>query len=139
MVALMFDGLELGKFIQNSGKLELKLNKNISIYWLPYIFQLGIKYNADMQMVIDNWKKERVFQKNRLGQHRMLKKLGLKRYDVDKITEITRCSILTDPYWIAYKESDTYTTHSVRGKLHSNDFHYNSMELKNEQDYIWRI
>lgn len=136
----MYDGLELGKFIKNvDGKLELKLNNKIKQSWLPYIFDIGMDSDTDMQVILNAWIKERVFPGNRFGHRRMLKELGLKKYDVNKIAEITRCSLLTDPYWIVYDEEDTYDTKSVRGQIGLQYYPYNSIGITNEEDYIWRV
>ena len=132
MIAIMYDGLELGTFYtDNQGILRLKLHDNVSRSWLPYIFEIGFDY--DMRSII-----ERVFPKNRIGSRKMLRQLGLMFYNIDKITEVTRCSVITDPYWLAYEETDRYSTHSIRGKLGHNRYPYNSMNLINEADYIWR-
>lgn len=137
MIAIMYDGLELGRFITDAdGILRLKLHPNIKKSWLPYIFEIGLNY--DMNIIIAAWKKERVFPKNRIGSRRLLKDMGLLAYNIDKIAEITRCSVITDPYWIAYEEGDRYSTHSIRGKLGHNRYTYNSMGLVNEANYIWR-
>lgn len=137
MIAIMYDGLELGTFFtDNDGVLRLKLHNNIKRAWLPYIFEIG--FNYDMNEIINAWKKERVFPKNRIGSRKMLRELGLLFYNVDKIAEVTRCSVITDPYWLVYNESDKYSTHSIRGKLGHNRYPYNSMNLVNEADYIWR-
>ena len=92
-----------------------------------------------MEKTFRGWLKERIFPKNRFGSKKMLKELGLKKYDMVKIAEITRCSLLTDPYWIVYDESDTYTKQSIRGQIGVENYPYNSLELDNEEDYIWRI
>ena len=139
MIAIMYDGLELGKFIENEdGKLALVLNDNVKPSWLPYIFEIGLQADTNMHKVIKAWIKERIFPKNRFGSKRMLKELGLKKYDLNKIAEITRCSLITDPYWLVYEEDDTYSKHSVRGQLGLINYPYNSLELENEEDYIWR-
>ena len=79
MIAIMYDGLELGKFkTDNSGKLTLELNNNIQKSWLPYIFELGYDKGTDMNKIIKAWIKERVFPKNRFNSRKMLKELGLK-------------------------------------------------------------
>ena len=135
----MYDGLELGKFIEDEDeKLVLKLNNNIKASWLPYLFEIALEKGTDMNIILKAWIKERIFSKNRFGSKRMLKELGLKKYDLNTIAKITRCSLLTDPYWIVYEETDTYSTHSARGKLNSGNYPYNSLELVNEGDYIWR-
>lgn len=142
MIAIMYDGLELGKFQEVEGKLELKLNKGIKQTWLPYIFDIGIDSGTDMKVITNAWIKERVFPGNRFGHRRMLKELGLKKYDANKIAEITRCSLLTDPYWIAYEETDTYDEKSVRGQIGLQYYPYNSLGIidKSEEDnYIWRV
>lgn len=138
MLAIMYDGLELGKFYTDSDNvLRLKLNNNVKRSWLPYIFDIGL--NDDMELVIRAWLKERVFPKNRFGSKKILKELGLKKYNIDKIAEITRCAILTDPYWIVYEETDKYTTHSIRGQMGLDNYPYNSLDIKNEGAYIWRV
>lgn len=140
MIAIMYDGLELGKFEadeNNSNILRLKLNDGIKTSWLPYIFEIGI--DCDMNKIIKAWIKERVFPKNRIGSRKMLKELGILTYNVEKIAEVTRCSVITDPYWLVYDEEDTYTKHSVRGQLNSKKYPYNSLKLKNEEKFIWRI
>lgn len=139
MIALMYDGLELGKFVDEDGKKVLKLNNNINKSWLPYLFELAYDSNFDMEKVFRGWLNERIFPKNRFGSKKMLKELGLKKYDMVKIAEITRCSLLTDPYWIVYDENDTYTKHSIRGQIGVENYPYNSLEISNEEDYIWRI
>ena len=52
MIAIMYDGLELGKFVDNNGKLELKLNNGVKQTWLPYIFDIGMDAGTDMNIVI---------------------------------------------------------------------------------------
>lgn len=139
MIAIMYDGLELGKFKDINGKLTLELNKNIQKSWLPYIFELGYNKGTDMNKIISAWIKERVFPRNRFHARKMLKELGLTRYNVDKIAEVTRCSLITDPYWLVYEDSDTYVEKSVRGQMGLENYPYNSLNLTNEEDFIWRI
>lgn len=139
MIAIMYDGLELGKFINENGKLNLVLNNNIRKTWLPFIFEIGYDKGTDMNKIITAWIKERVFPKNRLHSRTMLKELGLSRYDINKIAEITRCSLITDPYWLIYDENDTYVNNSVRGQMGLENYPYNSLNLINEEDYVWRI
>ena len=140
MIALMYDGLELGTFKEDeSGILRLNLHNNIQKSWLPYIFELGIDNSTDMNIIINAWIKERVFPKNRFGSKKMLRELGLKKYDVRKIAEVTRCSVITDPYWLVYNENDTYCNNSVRGQMGLENYPYNSLNLNNENDYTWRI
>lgn len=137
---LMYDGLELGHFESVNNKLELKLNIGIQSTWLPFIFELAYNNGTDMTTAINAWKRERVFPKNRIGKLKMLRQLGLWRYNIDKICEVTRCSLMTDPYWITYTDKDTYSSNTVRGKLNSKRmFPYNSLDLKNEDKYVWRI
>jgi len=138
MIAIMYDGLQLGTFYKDKDDItRLKLDDNIKRSWLPYIFDIYL--DEDMDKVINVWKKERVFPKDRLGSKQMLKEIGLKKYDVDKIAEITRCSVITDPYWIAYEETDTYTKNSIRGQIDSEKYPYNSLKLTDEEKYTWRI
>lgn len=139
MIAIMYDGLELGKFKQDNGKLKLELNKGIEKTWLPYIFELGYENGIDMNKIISAWVKERVFPKNRLHSRKMLKELGLFRYDINKIAELTRCSLITDPYWLAYNDNDTYINNTTRGQMGIERYPYNSLNLANEENYIWRI
>lgn len=138
MIALMYDGLELGTFFRDEHDvLRFKSHDNIPASWLPYIFY--INSDCDMEVIVKAWVNDRVFPKNRLGSWRMVRKLGLKKYDAVKIAEITRCSVITDPYWIAYEETDRFSTHSIRGKMENEEYPYNSLDIKNEEDYIWRI
>ena len=84
MIAIMYDGLELGKFYRDSSNtLRLKLNEGVQRSWLPYIFDIGLEH--DMEKILNTWIKERIFPKNRLGSRKMLKELGLKRYNAVKI------------------------------------------------------
>lgn len=137
--ALMYDGLELGKFEKTPQQLILHLNRDININWLPYIFVLGYNKGTDMNKIIKAWKKDRVFPKNRYGSFKMLLQLHMFTYDVDKIAEKTRCSLLTDPYWLVYNDTDTYTNCTARGKIGGDYYPYNSLQLENEENYIWRI
>lgn len=138
MIALMYDGLELGTFYRDENNiLRFRLHDNVQKSWLPYIFEIGI--DGDMENILHAWKKERVFPKNRFGSKKMLKELGLKKYDIDKIAEITRCSVITDPYWIVYEDNDTFSLSSMRGKLNNEEkYPYNSLNIQNEGNYIWR-
>lgn len=138
MIAIMNDGLELGVFKEEDGKLKLVLHDGVKKSWLPYIFELALEHGTDMRKIIEIWKKERVFPKNRLGSRRMLKELGLKRYNVDKICEITRCSLITDPYWLVYEPEDRYYINSIRGQKGVTTYNYNSLGIENEEDFIWR-
>lgn len=135
MIAIMYDGLELGTFYRDDNNiLRLKLHDNVKKSWLPYIFEIGL--DSDMDKVISIWKKERIFPKNRFGSKKLLKELGLKKYDIDKIAEITRCSVVTDPYWIAYYDKDRYHECSVRGQMR---YPYNSLDIQDERGFVWRI
>lgn len=136
MKALMYDGLELGVFIEDGEVTKLKLHPNIQVNWLPYIFSIGL--HCDMKIIVEAWIKERVFPKNRIGAKKMLKSLGLKKYDMMKIAEITRCSVITDPYWIAYTDEDRYSSNSIRGQIGGKSYPYNSLRIKDEENYIWR-
>lgn len=137
MIALMYDGLELGKFVEQPDKtVKLILNKNIQRAWLPYIFDIG--FDKDMRIIIQAWIRERVIPKNRIGIKNILKELGIKKYDRDKIAEITRCSAVTDPYWIVYEETDTFYDNTIRGRIGGTMYQYNSLGIRNEGDYIWR-
>lgn len=138
VIALMYDGLELGKFCKENEKTVLKLNENIKKSWLPYIFEIALDKGTDMEIIIKAWVKERVFPKNRFGSWKMLRELGLRTYNVEKIAEVTRCSLMTDPYWMVYYDTDTYSENSVRGQMGLDNYPYNSLDLKNEEDYIWR-
>lgn len=137
MIAIMYDGLELGTFSKdNHGVLRLVLHDHVKRSWLPYIFNIG--FDCDMNGIIEAWKKERVFPKNRIGSRKMLRELGLTFYNVDKIAYATRCSVITDPYWLVYEPEDLYSTCSIRGKLKNGRYPYNSMNLSHEEQYIWR-
>ena len=61
MIAIMYDGLELGKFVTKDNKKELILNDGIKKSWLPYIFDIGIDAGTDMNIILEAWIKERVF------------------------------------------------------------------------------
>jgi len=139
-MSLMYDGLELGKFVNSDNKLELKLNDGIKSTWLPFIFELAYNDDVDMNIALDAWKKERVFPKNRIGKFKMLRQLGLWRYNVDKICEVTRCSLMTDPYWITYSDTDTFSNNTIRGKLNNKRvFPYNSIGITDEENFNWKI
>lgn len=135
----MYDGLELGTFYKENDKLKIKLHDNVETSWLPYIFELGLKNNTDMQVVFDEWIKDRVFPKNRMGSKKLLHELGLKKYNQHKIAEITRCSAMSDPYWVVYDENDTYAKNTIRGQAGFEEYPYNSLDIKNEEAYKWRI
>lgn len=134
----MYDGLELGVFTKRGDKLELLLNENVKKSWLPYIFELALDKDRDMRPILDTWIKERVFPRNRFGARKMLKQLGLKKYNVYRIAEVTRCSLVTDPYWLAYEYTDNYEDQSVRGQLGLDTYPYNSIGVKDEENYTWR-
>ena len=136
-IALMYDGLELGRFIeQEDGSVKLVLHKNIQRSWLPYLFDIGL--DRDMRKIVPAWIKERVVPKNRLGIKGILKELGLNKYDRGKIARITRCSSITDPYWIAFDEDDNFYDSTIRGKIGGVAYPYNSIGIRNEGDYFWR-
>ncbi len=131
---LMYDALVLAEFYTDeNGQLKLRLMKNIKSTWLPYIFELAYNKDMDLTDILEGWKKERVFPKNRYGSKQLLKELGLKKYDVDKIAELTRCSLTNDPYWLAISEDDTFTKCSAK----TDKREYNQLGLK-EEDYVWK-
>ena len=139
-MTLMYDALELGDFVKDAdGKITLQLNNNVEKTWLPYIFELAYDSNFDMGIVLNEWKKERVFPKSRYGSKKLLRQLGINKYDIDEILKRTNYSVLTDPYWISNSTDETYTKCSVRGKQNSAKLPYNSLEIKNESDFKWRI
>lgn len=138
--AILYDGLELGVFERDENDiLHLKLHKGIKKSWLPYIFELALDNNADMDKIINIWIKERVFPKNRINNRKLLKDLGLKRYNITDIVKKTHCSLITDPYWVSFSEDDMYNEVSARGTVGLNYYPYNSIGIKNEEDYIWRV
>lgn len=138
--AILYDGLELGVFERDENDvLHLKLHKGIKKSWLPYIFELALDNNADMDKIINIWIKERVFPKNRINNRKLLKGLGLRRYNITDIVKKTHCSLITDPYWISFSEDDMYNEVSARGTVGLNYYPYNSIGINNEEDYIWRV
>jgi len=132
---LMYDALVLAEFYTNDkNELKLKLMDNVKVTWLPYIFELAYKKDIDLRNILDGWKKERVFPKNRYGSRQLLKELGIKKYNVEEIAEKTRCSLSNDPYWLATEEDDTFTKCSAK----TDKKNYNTLGLK-EEDYLWKI
>lgn len=137
--SLMYDALELGKFkYDESGKLKLVLNEGINVAWLPVQFYLAYLHDVDMKPILKAWKKERVFPMNRVNSFIMLLKLGLLWYSVEKIAYKTRCSVINDPYWLTYEDTDRFRVNTARGTLGDGLFPYNSIGL-HEEDYIWKI
>lgn len=136
---LMYDGLELGvfKFNTECNKLEFIKHDKIDEMWLPEIIRFA--GNIDMRIVIDEWFKDRVFPSNRINLKNTLKIFGLKRYNHIEIAKQTRGSLMSDGWWIAMEENDSYTKNSARGKLNNSNYPYNSLEVYPEECYKWRI
>lgn len=68
--------------------------------------------------------KLRVFPKERCGAEELLDELGLDRYDAWDIAKKTRGTLMTDPWWMKIKDTDTYETHSLRGLAGIKPFHW---------------
>ncbi len=62
------------------------------------------------------WCEERAFPENRVDRDILLSELGLDRYDRWNIAKALRASLMTDFYWVAFKKTDQYKTHSARGR-----------------------
>mgnify|MGYP001036905125 FL=1 len=134
---LMRDGLELGKFIRNSnGTITFRKHSNIKEEWLPFFLQLRPDDNFDLSKALVCWIEERVIPPNRIGLKAILKRLGMKKYDAMEMAAKFHYSIVTDAFWIAVNDDETYTKCSVRAHF---NMPYNSVGIENEGDYIWRI
>ncbi len=139
LIAFMWDGLELAKFIKRpNGTFYMKVNPGIDQRLFPILFSgPEIETTEDIYDDVEFWCEERVFPPNRMGKNKLLKILGLKRYNHIDIVRITRASMMTDGYWLVLDESDTFTNNTLRGKMNPESF--NSLQIKNASEYIWRI
>lgn len=133
---LMYDGLVLGTFIKHAnGVIMFEKKENVIKTWLPLFLELAPD-GVDVSKGIVVWMKERVIPPNRIGIKRILKRLGMKKYDVMEMGAKFNYAIVTDAYWIATKEDDTYTKCSIRATF---NMPYNSLDIKNEENFEWKI
>lgn len=139
MIYVMFDGLVLGElYLSETNKLRFKRDKGIDDNWLPMFLSFTVEVHdkdIDLYHIYAKWLEERVIPPNRMGLKRILKMFGMKKYDVMELAKKTNASLMTDPYWIAYKESDCFSKNSLRG-LFGND--ENPLGLVKE-NYRWKI
>ena len=135
---LMRDGLVLGEFIQdNKGILRFIKDKGIDDNWLPYCLDKHI--GKDASIYLNEWLKERVVPENRINVKKLLHILGLKKYDYIELAQITRATLMSDPYWLAMEEGDTFSTKSLRGRLEINIARANKLKNNTKEEFRWRI
>ncbi len=134
---LMRDGLVLGTFKMNEEKKKLEFIKDEGIEdtWLPLMIYCG--NDRDMREVLNEWFKDRVVPPHRIGIKHILKLNKIKEYDYMQMAKNSRASMVEDPFWVAMEETDTYKTSTIRGYCKPKD--YNSLNIKEEGKYRWRI
>lgn len=127
---MMLDALVLGEFKKSESGLITTFVKdeNIKDEWLPLFLRGDI--DGDVWCLVYEWLKDRVFPKNRIGARKILKDLGLKKYDHFEIAYISRASLVEDPYWIAFEEGDTWSKNTIRGIANVKDFSWNSLNIE---------
>lgn len=113
-------------------------DRGIKGCWLPpflrYIVELDAK-DVDLASFYLTWVEERVVPSNRIGLKRILKMVNMHKYDVLELARKTNVCQLTDPYWLAYSESDCFTKNSLRG-LYGHPANPLDLEI---DDYRWKI
>lgn len=115
MLKVMYDNIQVAHREGDFGNFRMVLEENIDIFYIPLdMFSRGRKEIPLIEVV--DWLDDRVFPSERMDAEKLLKQLELKEYNVYKIAEITRASMLEDGWWIAFHEGDNYREHSIRGK-----------------------
>lgn len=136
---VMYDGLVLGElYVSDTNKLRFKRDEGIEDCWLPLFLRYTVEVHdkdVDLTHAYVIWVEERVIPSNRIGLKRILDKLGMKKYDMLEVAKKTNVCQLTDPYWVTYSDSDTFTKNSLRGIY---GYDANILGL-NEEDYRWKI
>ena len=139
MIYVMFDGLVLGElYISDTKKLRFKKDEGIEDCWLPMFLRFTADMHdkdVDLYSIYFKWLEERVIPPNRMGIKKVLKMFNMKEYDVLELARKTNASLMTDPYWLAYNETDCFSKNSLRG-LYEND--PNPLGLDKEK-YRWKI
>lgn len=63
------------------------------------------------------WLEDRVFPPNRIGAKKILKSLGLKKYNALEIAKRTRACLMGDVWWIAMSSGDDFKECTLRGAV----------------------
>lgn len=109
MFEIMYDDIEVAYKQGN----KYKLRENIPRKYIPF----GLFVNSDTEdmVTVVNYFCDRAFPENRVDCKRVLKRLGLKRYNEWKIIKRNRAVLITDGWWMKMDEDDNYYKCTWRG------------------------
>lgn len=122
---LMYDKLVLGEIRQSDTDPELTIfvpDKGVQNEWLPMEFRGYVEMcrsdgkEYSVAPFLNVYITERTVPANRIGIRGILKRLGMKQYDVHAVFEKLHGAVI-EGYWFAFTESDSYEKCSLRGQL----------------------
>lgn len=89
---------------------------------LPEHIPMGLFRNGKTEQTINvfEWLRQRAIPENRTDIDDILKILGMDRYDDWGIVKLTGGTLMTDPFWIRFKDDWTYYNHTTRGVFNLN-------------------
>lgn len=109
--ALMFDNILVAPY--NEATKKFTLVKGVPDFFIPQ--DLFMKRQEVTIYEVDLWLQERVFPPERIGAKKLLKSLGLKKYDAMEITKKTRACLMEDGWWFAIYPTDTFRNNTIKG------------------------
>lgn len=119
----MFDNITIGTVYETElGLFSCRMSPHINIGFLPAGLAPSVSLTANDDLV-RRWVKNRIFPENRVNKEKLLKLMGLTRYDALAIVKYTRVCLMEDPFWIAFKEDDTFRSNTIRGEAGLPEWH----------------
>jgi hypothetical protein len=113
MYAIMFDNITVAFSYDLEGVKRFRLVENLPSFFVPQDLFLGRTEISIYEL--DMWLEDRIFPPDRVGVKKLLKSLGLKKYDVLAIVAQTRACLMEDGWWIAITPEDTFRHNTLRG------------------------
>lgn len=114
--AIMFDNIKVAIGVKEpSGVQVFVLEPDLPEILIPQDLFLGRDRVSIFEVAA--WVEERVFPPDRIGVKRLLRSLKLKQYDAWEIALKTRACLMEDGFWLKVHVSDTYESHTIRGRF----------------------
>lgn len=111
MIALMFDNIKVASVVED----RVILEDNMPLFCTPRDLFMGRDNISKYELAL--WLEDRVFPPDRVGAKRLLRKMGLSKYDPLEVALDTRACLVEDSWWIKVKETDTFEKTTIRGLM----------------------
>lgn len=115
ILSLMFDNILVADLTTTNGTARFKVKEGLPEFFVP--LDLFMWRSEITILDLAEWLEERVFPEDRMGVRKLLRSLGLKKYDPLEVALKTRACLVEDGFWIKVEEGDTFRDNTIRGKL----------------------